>query len=58
MAEKMPQIVCIGRQYGSGGREVGERWAKLLNIPCYDKVLVTETAIQSGLSEAFVKNED
>ena len=34
----MPQIVCIGRQYGSGGREVGERLAKLLNIPCYDKV--------------------
>lgn len=58
MAEKMPQIVCIGRQYGSGGREVGERLAKLLNIPCYDKVLVTETAIQSGLSEAFVKKED
>ena len=41
--------ICIGRQYGSGGREVGELLAKRLGIPCYDKLLVTQAAEESGL---------
>ena len=42
--------ICIGRQYGSGGREVGERLAQRLKIPCYDKTLVKAAAEESGLS--------
>ena len=39
MAEKV--IICIGREYGSGGREIGEKLSKKLGIPCYDKVLLS-----------------
>ena len=30
-------IICIGREYGSGGREIGEKLAERLGLPCYDK---------------------
>ena len=44
-------IITIGRQYGSGGREIGEKLAKRMNVPYYDKELLTEAARESGLSE-------
>jgi cytidylate kinase len=56
MAEKM--IICIGREYGSGGREIGEKLAEKLGIPCYDKVLLKQAAIDSGLAEAIFENAD
>ena len=37
-------IITIGRQYGSGGREIGEKLAKRMNVPYYDKELLTEAA--------------
>ena len=37
-------IITIARQYGSGGREIGERVAELLGIPNYDKEFVTLAA--------------
>ena len=37
-------IITIARQYGSGGREIGERVADLLGIPNYDKEFVTMAA--------------
>lgn len=52
------KIICIGRQYGSGGREVGEKLAKRLNILCYDKLLIKQTALESGLSESIVADDD
>lgn len=58
MADKMPQIVCVGRQYGSGGREIGERLAEKLGVPCYDKLLIKKTAAESGLSEDFIRQEE
>ena len=45
----MKGIICIGRQYGSGGREVGEKLARKLGIPCYDKLLIKKAALESGL---------
>lgn len=30
-------VVCVGRQSGSGGREIGTRVAEALGVPCYDK---------------------
>ena len=36
----MQNIICIGRQYGSGGREIGEKLSRVLGIPCYDKLLI------------------
>ncbi|MCI1931722.1 MAG: cytidylate kinase-like family protein [Clostridia bacterium] len=51
-------IVTIGRQYGSGGRRIGELVAKELGISFYDKELITETAKKSGYSEEVLKNND
>lgn len=54
----MKQIICIGREYGSGGREIGEELSKKLGIPCYDKLLIKKAALESGLSEDFIKKAD
>lgn len=55
----MQNIICIGRQYGSGGREIGEKLSKTLGIPCYDKLLIKKAALESGLSQEFIeKNEE
>ena len=44
-------IITIARQFGSGGHEIGRRLAKRLNVPLYDKELITHAAQESGLSE-------
>ena len=51
-------IVTIARQYGSGGREIGERIAELLDIPLYDKELIKDVAEKSNLSEEVVKSTE
>lgn len=52
-------IVTIGRQYGSGGREVGEKLAQKLGVAYYDKKLVFLAAQKSGFSvEAFAKQNE
>lgn len=51
-------IFTIGRQFGSGGRQVGKRLADELGIPFYDKELVALAAKESGLSEALFANAD
>ena len=43
-------VICIGRQYGSGGREIGEKLAERLGITCYDKLLLKQAA-QLGLKD-------
>ena len=42
-------IITIGRQFGSGGREVGRIVAELLGINYYDKELILEASKASGL---------
>ena len=49
MAKKI--IITIARQYGSGGREIGERVAELLGIPLYDKEIITDAAAKGSLDE-------
>ena len=44
-------VITIARQFGSGGHEIGRRLSKRLNIPMYDKELITHAAEESGLSE-------
>ena len=46
-----PVVITIARQFGSGGHEIGRRLAKRLDIPVYDKELITHAAKESGLSE-------
>lgn len=51
-------IVTIGRQFGSGGRELGRKIADILNVPYYDKELLSRAAADAGVSEEFVKSND
>lgn len=50
--------ICIGRQYGSGGREVGELVAKKLGVTCYDKLLIQEAARNSGMDADYLEKHD
>lgn len=50
--------ITIGRQFGSGGREVGKKVAKALGIPYYDKELLAVAAKESGLSHQFLQAYD
>ena len=56
MSKKL--IITIARQYGSGGREIGERIAKSLGIPIYDKELIKEAASRGNLSESVIAGTD
>lgn len=51
-------IITIGRQCGSGGREIAQKLSKELNIPYYDKQLLKEAAKKSGLCEEIFENFD
>ena len=44
-------VITISREYGSGGRAIGERLAKELGVPFYDKELIFMAAKESGLAE-------
>ena len=54
----MKTVITIGRQYGSGGKEVGIRAAKELGIPFYDKEILQEAAKKSGLCQKILENFD
>ena len=47
----MRTIITISRQYGSGGRLIGQKLAERLGIPFYDKELITLAAQESGYAE-------
>ncbi|MCD8499202.1 MAG: cytidylate kinase-like family protein [Clostridiales bacterium] len=51
-------IICISREYGSGGSEVAAKLAEMLGIPCYDKELVQQAAVDLGLSDEIIKSMD
>ena len=53
---KMP-IIALGRQFGSGGREIGKRLAEKLNIRCYDRELITLAAQKAELREDCLRAE-
>ena len=54
----MLPVITISRQFGSGGHEVGEKLARQLDVPFYDKALIAMAAKQSGLSEEVFANAD
>lgn len=51
-------VVTIGRQYGSGGKIIGEKLAKALGVPFYDKELLTEAARKSGICQEMFESND
>lgn len=52
------KIITIARQFGSGGREIGEKLSKKLNIPLYDRTLVEMAAKELELSPISVEKVD
>ena len=50
--------ITIGRQFGSGGREIGKKIASTLGIEYYDKELLAIAAKESGLSHEFLQSYD
>lgn len=55
----MDKVITISRQYGSGGREIGQKIAKHYGIPFYDNELITRAAKESGFAEeTFARAED
>lgn len=51
-------VITIGRQFGSGGRELGRKIADRLGIAYYDKELLSHAAAGAGVSEIFVERCD
>ncbi len=51
-------VITIGRQFGSGGRELGHLLAEQLGIAYYDKELLCEAAKQAGVSTEFFERND
>lgn len=47
--------ITIAREYGSGGRLIGQQLAKELNIAFYDRELIVLAAKESGFAEEFVQ---
>ena len=52
MAKK---IITISREFGSGGRFIGEEVAKKLGIAYYDKNIIGQIAEKSGLSPEYIQ---
>ena len=48
----------FAREYGSGGRLIGQKLAEMLNISFYDKEIISLAAEESGLSEEFMRQHD
>ncbi len=54
----MNTIITIGREFGSAGREIGEKLADSFGITCYDKELLARAAKDSGFCEEVFEHHD
>ena len=50
------RIITISREFGSGGRFIGEEVAKKLGIAYYDKDIINQIAEESGLSPDYIQD--
>lgn len=55
---RLPFIITISREYGSGGHRIGELLAGKLGVRLYDKELISLTAEKSGLTEDKVEGSE
>lgn len=51
-------VIAIGRQYGSGGRKLGEALAQRLGFAFYDREIIKLTAGTTGLSTEWVRKKE
>ena len=52
----MGRIITIGREFGSGGRELGRRLAEELGIEYYDREILAQIAKRTSLAEEYIQN--
>ena len=50
----MNKVITIGREFGSGGREIGRKLAQLLDFEYYDNEILTEIVKHTELSENYI----
>ena len=55
---KEKTIITISREYGSGGRRIGEKLALALGIPYYDKAIIDMAAQKSGFDPEFIASQE
>ncbi len=51
-------VITINREYASGGRYVGRLLAKELNIPFYDKEIISLAAKESGFTQEYIESNE
>ena len=51
-------VITVGREYGSGGRAIAKLVAQKLNVPFYDKELLTLAAQKSGICQEIFEHND
>ena len=51
-------IITVARQYGSGGKTIGEMVAKELDIPCYNREILRMASEESGINEKLFARVD
>ena len=51
------KIIAISRQFGSGVRTIGKLLAEQLNIPLYDREIISQVAKESGFAESYVEEK-
>lgn len=54
----MHRIIAIGRQFGSGGHEIGLEAARRLGVECYDKQLIAMAAVHGDLNHEKLADLD
>lgn len=54
----MKKLITISREYGSGGRIIGELLAKKLNVPFYDKEIIDRSVEESGFSREVIEGAE
>ena len=52
----MNRIITIGREFGSGGRELGRRLSEELGFAYYDQEIISEIARRTEMSEQYVQS--
>ena len=52
----MDKVITVSREFGSGGRELGVKLAEKLDIPFYDKELISMAADDLNIAEEAFQN--
>lgn len=52
----MNRIITIGREFGSGGRELGRRLSEIMGIAYYDQEVITEISRRTEMSEQYIRH--